>query len=130
MMRHGTSPQVTASPKRRTRLSRMRLSPPNTALSESRTAENEEHYFSIDINKIKYEELTIENYSQTIKMRKGFASKNFIIVVAWLIFTAIILLLQGFNIIVLDRGIMIAFLAQTTIQVIGIYIIVLRYLFL
>ena len=75
--------------------------------------------------------LEVENARQDLGERKKYAKFTFSLVAGWLIFIAVIILLQGFGAwgFSLDYKIIIAVIGGTTTSTVGIFLIVARYLF-
>lgn len=68
--------------------------------------------------------LRVRNFAQDIRLRKKFANATFALVVGWLCFVAIYLLLPC-----TETAVLVALVTGSTIKVLGLYYIVLRYLF-
>lgn len=72
---------------------------------------------------------------QDISLRKEFAWDIFYLIVVWLCIIFVLLLLQGFGITIyshafkLSDSVVLALIGGTTVNVLGIFIIVVRYLF-
>jgi hypothetical protein len=79
--------------------------------------------------------LIIEGLEQDLKLREAFAWDIFYLIVAWLILIFLILLLEAFSATLcghtfkLSDTIIVALIGGTTVNVLGIFIIVVRYLF-
>jgi hypothetical protein len=71
------------------------------------------------------------NIKQDIELRRDYARDVFKLIVFWLAFVGLIVLLQGFKLLgyILADSVMIALITTTTASVIGILLIVVRYLF-
>jgi hypothetical protein len=73
--------------------------------------------------------------AQDINLRKDFAWDIFYLIVAWLILVFVVLILQGFAVAIshhefrLSDSVVLALIGGTTVNVLGIFIIVVRYLF-
>lgn len=87
-----------------------------------------EETLDLDSQKKKTE---IANAQQNIDERKKYAHRTFCLVCCWLAAIAGMIVLQGFNLFGfwLDSGIVIAMIGGTTTGVVGIFLIVARYLF-
>lgn len=72
----------------------------------------------------RFKELVNKNFEQDMTLRRHFSYATFGLVVVWLIFVSMFLSLSS-----RDAGVLIAVVTGTTIKVIGLYYIVLRYLF-
>jgi len=68
---------------------------------------------------------------QDTELRRDFSHKIFKLIVVWLIFVGLVILLEGFHVkgFNLGNAVMIALITTTTGSVIGIFLIVARYLF-
>jgi len=76
-------------------------------------------------------EAELESFRQDIGARKQYANRIFILICAWLISMLVLLLLEGFRICgfnIADR-VLITAITGTTLNVLGIFIIVANYLF-
>jgi len=76
--------------------------------------------------------LANDRHEQDIKQRKEYANKIFYLIVVWLVVLLIVLLLQGFGKTVsfsLSDSVLLAFIGGTTINVLGIFVIVAKYIF-
>lgn len=69
--------------------------------------------------------------TQDIEERKTYASRAFWLVVVWLVFIGIVIILQGFNLwsFTLTPAVLVTLIGSTTSGVVGIFLIVTRYLF-
>jgi hypothetical protein len=73
--------------------------------------------------------------AQDIALRKQFAWDIFYLIVAWLILVFVVLGFQGFAVAILDHrfrlsdSVLLALIGGTTVNVLGIFLIVVRYLF-
>ncbi len=73
--------------------------------------------------------------AQDIALRKQFAWDIFYLIVAWLILVFVVLGFQGFAVAILDDrfrlsdSVLLALIGGTTVNVLGIFLIVVRYLF-
>ncbi len=79
--------------------------------------------------------LLLEGLKQDLELREAFAWDIFYLIVAWLILIFLILLLQAFSATIfqhsfrLSDAVLLALIGGTTVNVLGIFIIVVRYLF-
>lgn len=79
--------------------------------------------------------LLLEGLEQDIELRKKFAWGIFILIVAWLALVFVVLFVQGFSASICDHQfrlsdqVLLALIAGTTANVLGIFVIVVRYLF-
>jgi len=82
-------------------------------------------------DKLTREELEIEELAGNIKARKRYARGIFILVILWITAVLVILFLQGFHVggFQLDDSVLLGALGTTTANIIGVLIIVIRYLF-
>ena len=78
-----------------------------------------------------HKKTSILGLQQDIKERKTYAGRAFWLVVTWLFLIGIVIFLQGFKICGFDlsSGVLIALIGSTTSGVVGIFLIVTRYLF-
>ena len=76
-----------------------------------------------------------EGLKQDLELRKSFAWDIFYLIIGWLLLVFAVLFLQGFSVAIcthtfrLSDAIILALIGGTTINVLGIFIIVVRYLF-
>lgn len=79
----------------------------------------------------KKRELELFSFRQDIEERKKYAGRIFKLIAIWLIGIFVLLVLQGFSLcgFKLSNNVLIASIGGTTINVIGIFIIVVKYLF-
>jgi len=96
--------------------------------SEDSKALEEVDFFS------RQQEAELTSFRQDVEERKKYAHRTFCLIAAWLVGVFILLLLQGFSGInqksfVLDKTVLLAVLGSTTINVLGIFITVMHYLF-
>jgi len=75
------------------------------------------------------EKLKNDSLEQDIRARKEYANKIFALICCWIVFLGIFLLLVGFSCIKLSDGVLIAFIGGTTANVLGIFMIVAKYIF-
>ena len=73
----------------------------------------------------------LADVKQDTKLRRNFSYHIFLLILAWLVFVGVMILLEGFRFkgFYLGNPIMIALITTTTGSVIGIFLIVARYLF-
>lgn len=75
----------------------------------------------------------LKSYQQDIIERKKYANRIFLFVVCWSVVVVIILLIQGFgvkfNFFNLSDKVLISLISATTINVLGVFVIVAKYLF-
>jgi hypothetical protein len=102
--------------------------------SPDKTAELEKNELEIDQEK---ETKRLQNVAlkQDIDLRKEFAWDIFYLIVAWLVLVFVLLILQGFAATIcshkfsLSDSVVLALISGTTVNVLGIFLIVVRYLF-
>ena len=73
--------------------------------------------------------LEIRSLRLDLKQRKKYANKIFSLIVIWLACILVITLLQGFGFMFLSDNVLVALLGGTTINVLGLFIIVAKYIF-
>lgn len=77
--------------------------------------------------------LKLRSFAQDIGARRSYAQKIFILIVSWLWGILILLILQGFgsehHIFKLSDSVMLAIVGGTTINILGLFVIVVNYLF-
>lgn len=66
---------------------------------------------------------------QDITARRNYARRIFYLIVWWLIAVFVLLLLQGFRVIYLSDSVLLALIGGTTANVLGIFMVVVWYLF-
>ncbi len=99
-----------------------------------KVAELEKNELEVDQEK---ETKRLQNLAlkQDIDLRKDFAWDIFYLIVAWLFLVFVVLLLQGFTATIcahkfgLSDSVVLALISGTTVNVLGIFLIVVRYLF-
>jgi hypothetical protein len=72
----------------------------------------------------KFKKLKNDDYEQDIKLRKHFSWATFSLLCVWMVIVASLLAFSG-----LSDGVLIALISGATVQIIGLYYIVLRYIF-
>jgi hypothetical protein len=107
-------------------------------------AKREESYFdrvreSYDIEKLRLEsekrQHELDSLRQDADLRKQFARRIFWLLIAWLLTVLIALIIDGFKIGIADHSftlpdsVLLALIGSTTANVIGIFLIVVHYLF-
>lgn len=104
---------------------------PKAGLPDSR-AEKESEKFDYDAEQDKkIKDLHIEGLKQDIKERKDYANKIFKLISFWLVAVLVILILQGCDCAYFELSdqVLITLLGGTTINVLGLFVIVASYLF-
>ncbi len=96
---------------------------------ETETLEREQ--LRIELEKLRVE---LDSVRQDIRQRKAFAPKLYVLTCIWLILVIGIVLLQGFSeghyhLFRLSEGVLIALLGTTTVNVVGLFYVVAKYLF-
>lgn len=96
---------------------------------ETQTLENEQ--LRVEIEKLRAE---LTSFNQDILQRRSFAPKLYLLTCVWLGLVTLIVLLQGFSegrwhIFRLDDSVLIALLGTTTVNVVGLFYVVAKYLF-
>lgn len=86
------------------------------------------------LEQVRTAQLQNQSLSDDIKGRKGYATKLFCLIVAWLIGIFIVLLLSGFGGVCghtfkLSDAVLLALIGSTTATVLGLFIVVVNYLF-
>ena len=101
------------------------------AISASAQFSQEIDQFALARTRISYkkEKAELKGLRQDINERKNYASKTFRLLVAWLLFTAVILFLYSIGKIKLSDQVLIALLTTSSANVIAIFIYVVKYLF-
>jgi len=100
--------------------------PPETAAADA-AFEDEKH--QLDLERLKLEN---EEARGTIQDRRRYAEKVYRLVGAWIVLIFVLLILQGFGSFYsfkLSDPVLLAAIGSTTVNVIGMLLIVLRYLF-
>ena len=114
-------------PKQQADLSQI-VAPPPSEVSAAPTKE-----FELEVAIAERDRAEIENddLRQNISERKVYANRSFWLVVIWLLFIAAVILMQGLKHwgFELSNSIMITLIGSTTGSVVGIFLIVSRYLF-
>ena len=77
-------------------------------------------------NTREWQEAFLEDFRQDIKERKKYANRIYCLVVFWLIGIALLLVWFGDTV---NGGVLIALLSGTTVNVLGIFVVVAKYLF-
>lgn len=85
----------------------------------------------VDIEKLRAE---LDSFKQDIRQRRTFAPKLYTLTCVWLVLVIAIVLLQGFSegrfhVFRLAEGVLIALLGTTTVNVVGLFYVVAKYLF-
>ncbi len=96
---------------------------------ETQTLERDQ--LRVDIEKLRAE---LDSFKQDIRQRKTFAPKLYALTCLWLVLVIAIVLLQGFSdgryhFFHLADGVLIALLGTTTVNVVGLFYVVAKYLF-
>lgn len=91
----------------------------------------EKDQLRIEIERLRVE---LDSLKQDIRQRKAFAPKLYVLTCVWLSLVLAILLLQGFSegryhFFRLSEGVLIALLGTTTVNVVGLFYVVAKYLF-
>lgn len=73
--------------------------------------------------------LEVEGIRQDLEQRKNYADKIFTLVVVWLISILGLLIAQGMKGIYLSENVLITIIGGTTVNVLGIFVIVANYIF-
>ena len=77
--------------------------------------------------------LNNEQYKQNIDLRKEYANKIYHFIICWSIFVAVILICQGYDYerdkLYWDKSIIIVLISTTFIQIIGLMLAILKYIF-
>ena len=97
-----------------------------TTIADTRTSAEEQDY------ELQNKKLINKALRQDIKERKKYAKSIFFLIIGWLVSVFAILILQGFGKILcfeLSESIAITLITGTTINILGIFIIVVNYLF-
>lgn len=103
---------------------------PEPPLSPDQDAELESDRFDA-----RRQTLVLQGLEQDIGLRKQFAWYIFYLIVAWLAAAFLVLAFQGFSISIcghffkLSDSVLLALIGGTTVNVLGIFVIVVRYLF-
>jgi uncharacterized hydantoinase/oxoprolinase family protein len=106
-------------------LDKIRLSETVSADPDSQTTEEEE-----DLAR-QQKKAALEGLKQDIEERKKYAGRAFWLVVVWLLLIGVIIFFQGFKLygFELSSGVLTTLIGSTTGSVVGIFLIVTRYLF-
>src|SRR5215469_4109853 len=97
-------------------------------------AEEEVNWFEVEEERTRRRLLNIA-LAQAIELRKAFAWDIFYLIVGWLFLVFVVLFLQGFSATIcshafrLSDTVLLALIGGTTLNVLGIFVIVVRYLF-
>jgi hypothetical protein len=104
------------------------LIPPPSQISNQPDPQFEAEKLDLDREHHKAE---IQSFRQDVEQRKTYANRTFCLVVVWLAAIAVVVFLQGFKLsgFSLDAGIVEALIGGTTTGVVGLFLIVTRYLF-
>lgn len=78
---------------------------------------------------VKKNKAVLKNQKQDIKLRREFSLKVYNLVRWWLLFCAIIILVSGFELFKLSDTVLTTIIASTSANVLGLFYIVLKYLF-
>lgn len=92
-----------------------------------RNTNDEENEFESIENELK--RLQNLNFQQDIDLRKRYALRIFILISAWMGFVGFYLLLHGFNCINEPQAVLITLITTTTVNVIGLFVIVASYIY-
>jgi len=87
--------------------------------------------YKLDRLESEHDELKLKNQSlkQDIGLRKKYTRRTFYLICWWLIGILCILILSGFKLIDISDNVLIALIGGTTINVIGIFLVVAKYIF-
>ena len=99
---------------------------PNTSMPDPLTEDEEINY------EAQRQKLFNKGLKQNIKERKKYAKSIYFLIIGWLIGVFILLVFNGFGELIhfkLSEKIMITLISGTTINILGIFIIVVNYLF-
>ncbi len=103
---------------------------PTTDTPDEKTTEEDR---SLKAEAARAKKLTNDGHELDLKQRKEYANKIFYLIVVWLIVLLVILLLQGFGKtndgFSLSDSVLLAFIGGTTVNVLGIFVIVAKYIF-
>ena len=97
------------------------------SVPDSKTLEEEKSYEEEEFK------LKLRDLANDIEARKRYANRIFWLIVCWLIGMFAIMILQGFgskmNIFELSEQVLMSFIGGTTVNILGIFVIVVNYLF-